>query len=338
MKNTKFLWYFILFALLFATSCSKDDEETPPPAINEAETLVTFLESTNSPLGKDFVNSDMPTMIDASAVYQDVVGGTDITIVDIRSAGDYDTLGHIAGAVNVSAGAVLDYLETQGIAKDKKIVTVCYTGQTAGWVTSILRLNGFSNAFDMKWGMCSWHADFASKWLNTIANGNAYATQFISTATDKAAAGSLPSLTTGKTNGQEIFDARVTAVLAEGFSPATVTKDVVFNNLSSYYIVNYWPAAHYSEPGHIPGAMQYTPKESIKLAVDLKTLPTDKPIVVYCYTGQTSAFLTAYLRILGYDAKSLLFGANGMIYDKLVDNGLTHFDESYINDYPTVTE
>jgi rhodanese-related sulfurtransferase len=71
------------------------------------------------------------------------------------------------------------------------------------------------------------------------------------------------------------------------------------------------------DPGHIPGAVQYTPKQSIKLAADLKTLPTDKTIVVYCCTGQNSANLTAYLRVLGYDAKSLLFGTNGMIYNDM---------------------
>jgi rhodanese-related sulfurtransferase len=51
------------------------------------------------------------------------------------------------------------------------------------------------------------------------------------------------------------------------------------------------------------------------LSTDLTTLPTDKTIVVYCYTGQTSAYVTSYLKTLGYDAKSLVFGANSMIHD-----------------------
>ena len=38
---------------------------------------------------------------------------------------------------------------------------------------------------------------------------------------------------------------------------------------------------------------------------------------MYCWTGQTSANMAAYLRVLGYQAKTLLFGANGMIYDDL---------------------
>ena len=91
----------------------------------------------------------------------------------------------------------------------------------------------------------------------------------------------------------------------------------VFGALDNYYIANYWGEADYTKYGSIPGAMQYTPKTSIQLDADLKTLPTDKTVVVYCWTGQTSANMAVYLRTIGYDAKTLKFGANGMIYDDL---------------------
>ena len=71
----------------------------------------------------------------------------------------------------------------------------------------------------------------------------------------------------------------------------------------------------------------------MKLAADLKTLPADKPVAVYCYTGQTSAFLVAYLRLLGYDAKSVLYGTNGMIYDKMVAKAMTTFNAAQIKGY-----
>jgi rhodanese-related sulfurtransferase len=58
--------------------------------------------------------------------------------------------------------------------------------------------------------------------------------------------------------------------------------------------------------------MQYTPKADLKMSTFLKTLSTEKPVVVYCYTGQTSSHVAAFLRVVGYDAKSLLYGANGM--------------------------
>jgi hypothetical protein len=129
------------------------------------------------------------------------------------------------------------------------------------------------------------------------------------------------------------LEARVAILLTEGFTPASVSNATVFGGLANYYIVNYWPAAQYADPGHIPGAMQYEPKQSIKLAADLKTLPTNKAIAVYCYTGQTSAYLAAYLRLLGYDAKSLLYGGNGMIYDIMVAKSMTVFSATQIMGY-----
>ncbi len=49
----------------------------------------------------------------------------------------------------------------------------------------------------------------------------------------------------------------------------------------------------------------------------LQNLPTDKTIVVYCWTGQTSAQVVAYLRMLGYDAVSMYYGMNGCSYQSL---------------------
>jgi len=323
-----------LFAFLFVTSCNKDDDDDPVPAVVESEVLVKYLESTSSPLGKDYVSTDLPSIMAASEVKTMNELGQ-VYIIDIRSATDFD-LGHIENAKNVALGDILTHIEGVDLAPYQKVAIVCYTGQTAGFATSLLRLMGYDKVFSMKWGMCSWHADFSSRWDNAIANGNTYATQFTATPTDKGPKGSMPTINTGKTTGQEILEARVDALLAEGFSPATVTNATVFGNLSGYYIVNYWPETHYTNPGHIPGAMQYTPKTSLGFETDLKTLPTDKPVVVYCYTGQTSAFMAAYLRLLGYDAKTLLYGANGMIYDLMFNGGLTVWKADQIMGYDYV--
>jgi len=326
MKRKNYLLIITLILSLFVVSCEKESDP-----INEAEVLATYLESTDSPLGKDFVNSDMPTIIAADEV-KTLNETNQIYIIDIRSAADF-ALGHIKNAHNVALADIVTYIKGVNLASYTKVAVVCYTGQTSGFATSMLRLLGYDKAFSLKWGMCSWHADFASRWNTAIASGNAYQSQFTATAAEKGAKGELPVLATGKTTGQEILEARVTAVLTEGFTPATVSSATLFGALSSYYVVNYWTAAQYADPGHIPGAIQYTPKEAIKLATDLKTLPTDKPIAVYCFTGQTSAFLTAYLRLLGYDAKSVLYGTNSMIYDKMVTKAMTVFNTAQIKGY-----
>jgi len=327
MLKSKFLMLSILAMFIFVSSCKKDDNT--PTTVNESEVLATYLESTNSPSGKDYVNTDMPSIMGATEVKTLNATGQ-VYIIDIRSAADF-AAGHIANAHNVAFADLLTHVKTINMADYTKVAIVCYTGQTAGYGASLLRLMGYDKVFSMKWGMCSWNEDFASKWNGAI--GNAYATQFTSTATDKGAVGEMPVLSTGKTTGQEILEARVDALLTEGFGAATVTGATVFGALNDYYIVNYWGASDYSDPGHIPGAMQYTPKQSMNTTTDLKTLPTNKTIASYCYTGQTSAFLTAYLRLLGYDAKTILYGTNAMIYDNMVAKGMTTFGPSQIMGY-----
>ena len=306
MKTTKLWMLSILFLALFAVSCSDDADP-----VNEAQVLAEYLESPDG--GGDYANTAMPAIVSAADVKTLMAVPGKVYLMDIRSAADYDK-GHVEGAVNVAAADVLSHLDGMDASGYEKVAIICYSGQTAAWVTNLARISGYSNVFSMKWGMSSWNAAFDS-WSGKT--NNMYATQFKTEVYPKGPEGSLPSLNTGKTEGSEILAARVDVVLAEGFGAAAIDAAVVYANLDDYYIVNYWPEAHYLAPGHIEGAMQYTPKESIGLDTYLKTLPTDKTIVVYCYTGQTSANLASYLRVLGYDAKSLKFGCNSMIYDNM---------------------
>ena len=93
-----------------------------------------------------------------------------------------------------------------------------------------------------------------------------------------------------------------------------VTYANLMLDINDYFIVNYWGYDDYMNIGHIEGAYQFTPNTSLQKAQMLELLPTDQKIAVYCRTGQTSAQVVAYLRLLGYDAYSLLYGVNGFAY------------------------
>ena len=94
-------------------------------------------------------------------------------------------------------------------------------------------------------------------------------------------------------------------------------------NPDQYFIVNYFGEADYEGtgdsgvPGHIPGAFQYTPHASLAIDQMLENIPADMPVIVYCWTGQHSSQITAYLNMLGYEAYSLRFGSNNLFYDDL---------------------
>ncbi|NOX19497.1 MAG: rhodanese-like domain-containing protein [Chlorobi bacterium] len=328
MEQLRKLFYLslILPILFIGTSCSSDDTTNPPETVNEAEVLVKYLESNG-----DFINMSAPAMIKASDVNANVLAGADQVVIDIRSATDYSA-GHIQGAVNVALPDIVTYYESNNLQSKEAVVVACYTGQTAGYATAVLRLLGYNNVKDLKWGMCSWNEATAAKWTN--GRSNAYASQFVTTDYPKNSAGDLPTLSTGKTEGADILKDRITTLLADDpFGSVKISAETVYSNLSNYYIVNYWSASDYSW-GHIQGAVQYTPKADLKLDTFLKTLPTDKTIAVYCYTGQTSAHVAAFLKILGYDAKTILYGVNGMAYDSMP--GTKFVPETDIHDYELV--
>lgn len=312
MNELRKLFYLLLIIpiLFINTGCSEDDED--PVVVNESEVLVKYLEEDMG----DFINTSAPAYKKAEEVYAAILANdATMYIIDIRSATDY-AKGHIKGAINVALGDIITHYETNNLSNKTTVIIACYSGQTAGYATALLRLLGYSNTFDLLFGMCSWNDATAAGWKGAISNGRA--AELSQTATVKNAAGDLPVLNTGKTTGEEILRARVEEMLATAspFGDVSVSNATLFTNLGNYYIANYWAETDYNW-GHISGAVQYTPKVDFKLAANLKTLPTNKPVVVYCYTGTTSAFIATYLKVLGYDAKSLLYGMNGLAHDTM---------------------
>jgi rhodanese-related sulfurtransferase len=313
MTKTKVWMLAILIVPFFVVSCDKDED---PPEVNEAEVLIEYMEDPGSPAA-NYGNSGLAIKA-PSATYTGIEAGK-VLAIDIRSDTDFAD-GHIEDAVNMPVGDVRDYLDNNDLSAYDEIHIVCYTGQTASWLTSLLQLAGYKDVYSMKWGMSGWHSDF-DKWTSNTNSDKA--TLFTADVTEKAEEGDLPVLTTGFEDGADIFEARFDAVLAEGFGAAAVSQGDVYANLDDYYIINYWPNAEYLDPGHIEGAIQYTPDEDLQLDTYLKTLPTDKAIAVYCYTGQNSARIAAYLRLMGYNAKSLKFGANSMIWSEMTKSTWT---------------
>jgi len=70
-------------------------------------------------------------------------------VMDIRKKEDYEK-GHIENAVNIFWYEVDEFLDA--LPKDDKIIVVCYSGQSAGQVVSLLKVMGF-DACALKGGM-----------------------------------------------------------------------------------------------------------------------------------------------------------------------------------------
>ena len=246
-----------------------------------------------------------------SAVFDNLTDGNtanDPFIIDYRSATDFAS-GRIKGALNMPLAELINKVNDGTIPKTKKILNVCYTGQNSSYATVVLNMLGYDSQ-SLMFGMCAVDTSVngGKNWLNQIA-ADERAGDLTSTASTTTTTYDFPVLNTGKETAEAIIKERFSAT---GWP---IMANDVWDNKANYFIINYWPEAEYITPGHIPGAFQFTPQMSLKSTEKLNLLPTNKPIVVYCYTGQTSAQVVAYLRILGYDAYSLMYGVNGFGYN-----------------------
>ena len=262
---------------------------------------------------------DLPDVIASGVVTASAVNADKSAyyIIDLRSAADF-AAGHIEGAVNSTVKDVLTAAQNAG---SKPILLVCYTGQNAAYANVCLRLSGYKTSKIMKWGMSAWGPAF-DKWTANVSDQAVNHTNWSTTNTIKAPVTfSLPTITATAKEGSEILKERVRAALDKGFQNVKAVD--ALTTPANYFLVNYWTEADVTKYGHIKGA--YRLNETLKLAdaTGFKNLNPSAVVVPYCWTGQTSAMVSAYLTVLGYDAKGLFFGTNNMIGTKLEKNSWT---------------
>lgn len=83
-------------------------------------------------------------------------------------------------------------------------------------------------------------------------------------------------------------------------------KNLMDKDKDDFYILDIRRPEDYKK-GHIPGAKNIFWLDILK-PNNLKKLPKDKKILVYCYVGHTSSQVMTLLKLLGYDIVSLKFG------------------------------
>ncbi|MEW5785692.1 MAG: rhodanese-like domain-containing protein [Bacillota bacterium] len=223
-----------------------------------------------------------------------------VLIIDIRSAEDFEA-GHITGSVNADKGEVAELMSR--IPRDKPVFIACYSGQTAGFTTAYLRMAGFDNVTSMLYGIK----------LGWVERGS-----FTLDAAGKSHLNELPEVSAPASEEEEIIWAR-----AKEYGAAIAAGSVGFIALDAQEALY---AQMQADPTSVlfydiraaTGGDDDFDKYHIEHAVNvawgqfgtlLTDLPTDIPVVVACYSGQTAAQTLGVLRMLGLDnAQSLHFG------------------------------
>lgn len=325
-KLTSYLTLLFVATILLSSFKSNQQQTNDP---TEFELLVQYLEANGN-----FINSEMAPAIILAPEIKENVKNKKYLVLDIRSE-DWYAYGHIQNAENVEGPELLNYFETKITpANYDKITIVCYSGQSAAYYAGLLRLAGYNNVYNLKWGMSSWADEFATNiWKKN--SSDAFADKLETTTNPLPEKSTTPTITTGKIEGKDILKARLKEAFAKPYKDFIVKAEVVFENPSDFYTANYVSEEKYNF-GHVPGAVRYQPGTSLSSTSDLYTLPIDKKILVSCETGQSAAYAVAYLQILGYDAYNLGYGANSYMNTNLNSKGWNGFSAKEINNYPVV--
>lgn len=337
LKKMKKVFWIVLFFPFLLNSCNPAAEkQTAAPAVQEKDTtgagrLVEYLSQAG-----DYVNSrQFPSMIKPETVLQSLDSSS--LVIDMRERESF-MRGHIKGARNVAFEDLPGFFE-KGIKpyEYEKIILVCDHGQRSSYATMLLRLMGYGNVYSMRWGMTAWNPDLGGgmPWSKIISSGRTAELEVNENL--PAAEGDYPVLNTGKTSGEEIFHERIKSLFRADAPKITISAQEVFESPSSFYIINYERKDKY-DSGHIPGAIRYKPGATLGIEKEMKTIPAEKEIVIYCATGHNSAFVAAYLRLLGYKARSLRYGNNSFMHDKMLAEktslGWEAFTEEMQNSFP----
>ena len=292
----KLLALMLIFSMFFVMGCSEDD-------VDEFDVLVTYLEEDN------YINN-MGSWILGAGVLNTGFDYTAYTVIDLRAADAFATKS-ITGAINTTLTDMFAVAETA----TKPILVTCYSGQTASYAHALLRLKGYE-AYVHKFGMsveAEAPGDQWDKWTGKCSEQHADA--LVKTASPALPDFDYPELDTGEEDAEDILDAKIDDAVAAWGTLLVSSGDVVAAP-ANYNIANYWSEADYLGYGHINGSFQVTPG-TLTMDENLSVFDPDGGNIFYCYTGQTAAASIAYLKVVGYDVKSIAYGFNNMNWTAL---------------------
>jgi len=288
MRNSKTKWFALLLVGIMLSAFAVGCGTTTPTVTQQKVTIEQVADKYYADMGKDVYKIsevDLKAKVDAN---------DNMLLIDIRTPEDY-AKGHIKGAVNAPFAKFQEYLDK--LPADKEIVIYCYTGQTAGQTVAIMNMYGYKAK--------SLNLGFVTGWVGK----NNFP---VDTAPNQLPTNVTPAKP----------DPAIAKILKDYYvnMPADTHKitskdlQALIDKGDKMQIVDIRSAADFAK-GHIKGAINIPFAEVNK---HFGEFAKDKPVFVYCYTGQTAGQTVAVLNVLGVNARSVHAGFDlGWIVDKM---------------------
>ena len=358
----RLLAVFAVFSLIAVAGCTDDAADDTTTTTAAPTTTTTAAPTTTTTAAPTTTTTEAPTttttvavvdettvlaehitaqfaewapVIGAEALFENLSDGdtsNDPFVVSVRAPDAY-ALGHIEGAVNIPWKTIVDLESLAMLPTDQPIVVYCYTGHTGQVAATLLELLGY-DVQNLKFGMMGWTNDDDVLATSRYTGAPGYPT--VTEETVATETYDLPTLATGETEATGIALAAAQAMLAD-WTPVA-SAESLFDNMADgddsndYYVVSVRAPDAYAL-GHVEGAIDI-PWKVIADPANLESLPTDQPIMVYCYTGHTGQAAATVLKLLGYDTINMKYGMMGW-----TDDDVVLATDRYVAapGYPTVT-
>lgn len=301
MKRNKILLSLLALTIAIAlVGCGNSANNAKNDAKNTTKTESPTTTSQKTDVVAEAVNGYFANMpediykISEKTFVEKVKASEDMFILDIRQPDVY-AKEHIKGAVNAPWGtAISDNLDK--LPKGKTIMVYCYTGQTAGQTVALLNMAGFNaKTVNLGWDLGISKVEGLKDVTETKVNEFAK----IESVEIK------PEIKTAIENYFKGLDGVKTTNFKNYKISEDDAKKLVDSKDSSVVVLSVRSAEDFAK-GHIAGAINIPWGKGMQ--EKFNTLPKDKKIIVYCYTGQTAGQTVAGLKMLGYDAVSLNSG------------------------------
>ena len=325
---------FIPLLVIAAQGCLDDNLFVPEvQELTNSAVFLTYLEEQG-----DYINAlGFPSIIDAQQVYENL---DETYVIDIRPSNLFAN-GHIQGAVNLNPEQLIQVIEEMNRSVYSQIVIVSETGQRASYFTSLMRMYGFNDVYSLRCGMALWHSDFSYAIADHLVEDdpfyNKMATNILfipeeyypfpkvvvntdsDQPEDKLKARIEDLLQYDILLGEGKFRNEISTSKWKYFDYYYVPDSSVFDvyTVAFAFSGNYQTGRNESG-GHFFFAYWYRPTNGglsdMRSNARLQTIPNNLPVVVYSPSGQFSAYIVAYLQLLGYDARTLVYGSQAFFY------------------------
>ncbi len=335
----KYIIKILAFLILIVASSCLDDNNllTNKIELNQTAKILHYIESTG-----DFANTNLaPALVSATDLYNNI---TQYFVLDIRTSQEF-LVGHISSAMNISNSKLYQTVDSLYTVNPlKKIVIVSKNGQASTYFVCLLRLAGFTNVYSLRFGMASWNFVFADEWYAALGSS---VFPFSNIDYPKRPFTNLPALEfpPSISSDKEKTIYRIKELINNGFLSGINYEEYFSSDvINSHFLICYGQVRLYSDfsvggAGHPKNTVWF--KDStlfeFRSTNSLQTLPIDQSILIYSGDGHLSACMAAYLKLLGYDVKTLLFGANQLLYSRLATTPAISnnaFTSSDIMNYP----